>query len=194
MSLSIHDQPLPYVDILPERPVDAVELVVIHCTELPDLATAREYGEKVLHASGTGNSGHYYIDRDGAVYRYVPGTRVANHVRGHNPHSIGIELVNLGRYPHWWDSRHQQMTEPYSEAQIAALRALLAQLRVEFPNLRQIAGHEDLDTALMPASDDASLEIRRKLDPGPLFPWAEVLEDSGLLRIGAPLDCARGPL
>jgi N-acetylmuramoyl-L-alanine amidase len=194
MSPRIHDQPLPYVDILPERPVDAVELVVIHCTELPDLAMAREYGEKVLHASGAGNSGHYYVDRDGAVYRYVPGTRVANHVRGHNANSIGIELVNRGRYPHWWDSRQQQMTEPYSEIQIAALNALLAQLRVEFPKLRDIAGHEDLDTALMPASDDASLEIRRKLDPGPLFPWAEVLQDSGLLRIGAPLDCARGPL
>jgi N-acetylmuramoyl-L-alanine amidase len=194
MSPRIHDQPLPYVDILPERPVDAVELVVIHCTELPDLAMAREYGEKVLHASGAGNSGHYYVDRDGAVYRYVPGTRVANHVRGHNANSIGIELVNRGRYPHWWDSRQQQMTEPYSEIQIAALNALLAQLRVEFPKLRDIAGHEDPDTALMPASDDASLEIRRKLDPGPLFPWAEVMQDSGLLRIGAPLDCARGPL
>jgi N-acetylmuramoyl-L-alanine amidase len=194
MSPRIHDQPLPYVDILPERPVDAVELVVIHCTELPDLAMAREYGEKVLHASGAGNSGHYYVDRDGAVYRYVPGTRVANHVRGNNANSIGIELVNRGRYPHWWDSRQQQMTEPYSEIQIAALNALLAQLRVEFPKLRDIAGHEDLDTALMPASDDASLEIRRKLDPGPLFPWAEVMQDSGLLRIGAPLDCARGPL
>ncbi len=45
MSPTLHEQPLPYVDILPERPVDAVELVVIHCTELPDLATAREYGE-----------------------------------------------------------------------------------------------------------------------------------------------------
>ncbi|TPG05425.1 N-acetylmuramoyl-L-alanine amidase [Rhodanobacter glycinis] len=185
MSLSIRDQPLPYVETLPERSVDAVELVVIHCTELPDLATAREYGEKVLHPSGTGNSGHYYIDRDGTVYRYVPGTRVANHVRGHNPNSIGIELVNLGRYPHWWDSRHQPMTEPYAAAQIGALRELLVRLRGEFPNLRQIAGHEELDTALMPASDDPMLQVSRKLDPGPKFPWAEVLDGSGLTRIVA---------
>jgi N-acetylmuramoyl-L-alanine amidase len=49
-----------------------VELVVIHCTELPDLAIAREYGERALYDNGTGNSGHYYIDRDGAIYRYVP--------------------------------------------------------------------------------------------------------------------------
>lgn len=183
MNLSIHDQPLPYVDLLPERPAETVELVVIHCTELPDLAMAREYGEKVLHPSGAGNSGHYYVDRNGAVYRYVPGTRVANHVRGHNPNSIGIELVNRGRYPHWWDSRQQQMTEPYGETQIAALNALLAQLRVEFPNLRQIAGHEDLDTALMPASDDPALQIRRKLDPGPMFPWAAVVPACGLQRL-----------
>lgn len=184
MPLTIHDQPLPYVDQLPERPNGAVELVVIHCTELPDLATARSYGEKALYYNGSGNSGHYYIDRDGAVYRYVPGTRVANHVRGYNTQSIGIELVNLGRYPHWWDSRHQQMTQSYTAAQIAALRALLSRLRHDFPNLHQIAGHEDLDTALIPASDDPSLEIHRKLDPGPLFPWPEVLDGSGLSRVG----------
>jgi N-acetylmuramoyl-L-alanine amidase len=184
MSLTIHDQPLPYVDLLPERAASAVELVVIHCTELPDLATAREYGERPLHANGTGNSGHYYVDRDGAIHRYVPGTRVANHVRGHNPNSIGIELVNLGRYPHWWDSHHQQMTEPYAAVQVDALRALLAQLRQDFPNLRQIAGHEDLDTAMMPASDDPALEVHRKLDPGPMFLWAELLADSALERIG----------
>ncbi|WP_266159363.1 N-acetylmuramoyl-L-alanine amidase [Dyella silvatica] len=182
--LTIHDLPLPYLAQLPERPASAVELVVIHCTELPDLATARSYGEKAHYDNGVGHSGHYYIDRDGAVYRYVPGTRVANHVRGHNPNSIGIELVNLGRYPHWWDSTRQTMTEPYTPAQIAALRALLAQLRHDYPQLRYIAGHEDLDTARMPASDDPGKEVPRKLDPGPMFPWAEVLDGSGLQRIG----------
>ncbi len=184
MPLTIHDQPLPYVSLLPERPASAVEMVVIHCTELPDLATARGYGERVLYESGAGASGHYYIDRDGSIYLYVPGTRVANHVRGHNPNSIGIELVNLGRYPDWWNSRHQTMTEPYTTAQIAALRALLAQLRQDFPHLHLIAGHEDLDTARMPASDDPAKEVPRKLDPGPMFPWNEVLEGSGLQRIG----------
>ena len=182
MNLSIHEQPLPYIDLLPTRAADAIDLVVIHCTELPDLAMAREYGERVLHASGTGNSGHYYIDRDGAIYRYVPGDRVAHHVRGHNEHSIGIELVNRGRYPDWWDSRRQAMTEPYPLEQIDALRGLLAQLRSNYPNLRHIAGHEDLDTALMPASDDPALEIHRKLDPGPMFPWGEVMGDCGLER------------
>jgi N-acetylmuramoyl-L-alanine amidase len=192
--LAVHDQPLPYVAKLPQRPASAVTLVVIHCTELPDLTTAREYGEKVLYESGTGNSGHYYIDRDGQVYRYVPGDRIANHVRGYNPPSIGIELVNRGRYPNWFDSQHQAMTEPYSEAQVAALRALLAQLRADYPNLHEIAGHEDLDRAQVPASDDPHREVSRKLDPGPLFPWTQVLAGSGLTRIGtSPIDAGPSP-
>ncbi|MEP7184955.1 MAG: N-acetylmuramoyl-L-alanine amidase [Rhodanobacter sp.] len=184
MNLTIKDEPLPYANTLPERPVDDVELAVIHCTELPNLAKAREYGEKVVHASGTGNSGHYYIDRDGSISRYVPGTRIANHIRGHNPYSIGIELVNLGRYPEWWDSRQQEMKEAYPTAQISALRELLEYLRGEYPNLRKIAGHEDLDTEMIPASDDPSLQVRRKLDPGLMFPWDEVMHDSELTRIG----------
>ena len=182
-TLAIHDQPLPYVARLPERPADAVTLAVIHCTELPDLAMARAYGEKVLYDSGAGNSGHYYIDRDGAVYRYVHGTRVANHVRGWNAPSIGIELVNRGRYPDWFDSRHQTMTEPYASVQIASLRSLLAQLRRDFPSLREIAGHEDLDVARVAASDDPTLTVPRKRDPGPLFPWDAVLPDCGLERL-----------
>ncbi|GAB3793172.1 N-acetylmuramoyl-L-alanine amidase [Dyella agri] len=187
-AFSIHDQPLPYAAKLPERPADAVTLVVIHCTELPDLAMAREYGEKVLYDSGAGNSGHYYIDRDGAVYRYVPGTRVAHHVRGWNPQSIGIELVNTGRYPDWFDSHRQTMAEPYTAAQIAALQALLALLRSEFPNLRQIAGHEDLDTARVAASDDPAAQVPRKLDPGPLFPWGAIVPACGLERLRPELE------
>lgn len=180
---AIADLPLPYVDRLPERPAAAVTLAVIHCTELPDLATAREYGEKVLYDSGAGNSGHYYIDRDGGTYRYVPGTRIAHHVRGQNAHSIGIELVNRGRYPDWFASGRQTMDEPYPEVQIQALRSLLARLREEFPNLRAIAGHEDLDTARVPASDNPAVLVPRKLDPGPLFPWEAVVPGCGLERL-----------
>ncbi|WHZ18790.1 MAG: Negative regulator of beta-lactamase expression [Rhodanobacteraceae bacterium] len=180
---AIHDQLLPYAAGLQARDIADVDLVVIHCTELPDLVMAREYGERIVHASGTGNSGHYYIDRGGSVFRYVPDDRIAHHVRGHNEHSIGIELVNIGRWPDWLDSRSQTMTEPYPAAQIDALQALLAHLRTTLPNLRNIAGHEDLDTGMVAASDDPSRQVRRKLDPGPQFPWPRVMESCGLQRL-----------
>ncbi|QDW66201.1 N-acetylmuramoyl-L-alanine amidase [Luteimonas granuli] len=176
--------PLPYEELLDARPLRQIDLVVVHCTELPDLATARGFGERVLYpASGTGNSGHWYIDREGRVERWVDPARVAHHVRGFNARSIGVELVNSGRWPDWLDSRRQAMEEPYPDAQIEALLSLLATLSVDLPALRWIAGHEDLDTGLVPASDDPAVQVRRKLDPGPLFPWARVLAATPLQRL-----------
>lgn len=176
--------PLPYERLLDARPLSQVDLVVIHCTELPDLATAREYGERVLYpASGTGNSGHWYVDRDGALERWVEPGRVAHHVRGFNPRSVGIELVNTGRWPHWLDSRHQAMDEPYPGPQLDTLARLLRALCGELPSLRWIAGHEDLDTGTVAASDDPALQVRRKRDPGPMFPWQRILDALPLQRL-----------
>ena len=180
---AIQRDPLPYLDALARREPASIDTVVIHCTELPDMATARDYGERVLYPSGAGNSGHYYIDRDGSTVEYVPVERVAHHTRGWNPRSVGVELVNTGRFPDWLDSRHQAMDEPYTEAQITALVALLGQLKARLPALCQIAGHEDLDTDEVDASDDPSLKVRRKRDPGPLFPWDAVLAAVPLQRI-----------
>ncbi|MCJ0826075.1 N-acetylmuramoyl-L-alanine amidase [Luteimonas sp. 50] len=180
---------LPYEGRLQPRAPTQVDLVVLHCTELPDLATAREYGERILYPeSGTGNSGHFYIDRDGSVQRWIDIERVAHHVRGHNPRAIGIELVNRGRWPRWLDVGHQAMDEPYPDAQVAALLALLRHLQQQLPALRFIAGHEDLDRDEVPASDDPGKRVRRKRDPGPLFPWNAVMAQLALQRLQAPVD------
>ncbi len=176
--------PLPYEGRLQARDRSTIDLVVIHCTELPDLATAREFGEQILYAgSGTGNSGHFYIDRDGSVHQYVDIGRVAHHTRGHNARSIGIELVNTGRWPHWLDAAHQSMDEPYGEAQVSALLGLLESLQDMLPGLSGIAGHEDLDTTEVEARDDPGLRVRRKRDPGPMFPWDTVLAGCRLRRL-----------
>jgi len=183
-AFEIKAQPLPYVDRLEAREAASVDLVVMHCTELPDLATAREFGERVQDpARCTGFSGHFYVDRDGASYRYVPLDRIAHHTRGYNPRSVGIELVNLGRFPDWFDSRRQVMTEPYSARQIEALICLLCDLKSELPNLEFLAGHEDLDQGRVASSDAPGVEVFRKRDPGPLFPWPDVLAGSNLKRM-----------
>ena len=184
VTLAINAWPLPYEAQLASRAASDIDLAVIHCTELPDLATARQYAERVLYESGTGNSGHYYIDRDGDIYAFAAPTRIAHHTRGYNQRAIGIELVNRGRYPDWLDSRRQSMDEDYPAAQIGALLALLRRLGADFPSLRQIAGHEDLDREEAPASDDPALRVRRKRDPGPRFPW-DRLDSLGLQRLRA---------
>ena len=185
MNLSIIKQPLPYEANLTDRNISQVELLVIHCTELPDLAMARSYGEVLHYDSKTGNSGHYYVDRDGGVYQWVKPEKIAHHVKGHNNQSIGIELVNNGRFPNWHQSNSQSPEESYGEPQINSLINLIKYLHREIPTLKHIAGHEDLDQSMLPATDDSNLSIRRKIDPGPLFPWEQVMKNIPLINIGS---------
>jgi N-acetylmuramoyl-L-alanine amidase len=178
--------PLPYEARLDPRPLAQIDLLVVHCTELPDLAMAREYGEQVRYAAGTGNSGHYYIDRDGRTQCWVAPERTAHHVRGYNPRSIGVELVNTGRYPNWLDWDHQAMDEAYPVAQVEALVDLIGQLQQQLPALAFITGHEALDTERVPASNDPGRTVPRKRDPGPRFPWDQVLAAIRLKRLPTP--------
>jgi N-acetylmuramoyl-L-alanine amidase len=172
--LDIVEQLLPYHDRLKTRKPENLQLVVLHCTELPTLEQAREFGEKVVLEDGTGHSGHYCLDRDGRVYRYVKDDRIAHHVVGHNDESIGIELVNRGRYPNWFYSNKQMFEEQYTAEQIFALKELLSDLRRKYPGIFRIARHSDLDTRLIAAEDNSGKQVRRRLDPGPLFPWDEI--------------------
>jgi N-acetylmuramoyl-L-alanine amidase len=175
---------LPYVSRLETRPEGVLDLVVVHCTELPDLATARDYAQRIHYPeSKTGNSGHFYIERNGGTEEWVPANRVAHHVRGHNGRSIGIELVNTGRFPDWLDSRKQVMPELYPSAQISSLVRLLLHLSDKHTSLEWIAGHEDLDRLKVPATDKPERLVQRKMDPGPNFPWTTVLAQVALKRL-----------
>ncbi len=75
------------------------------------------------------------------------------------------------------------MTDPYPVLQIDSLVRLLQKLRGELPNLEWIAGHESLDTSQIQASDNPELFVRRKRDPGPLFPWDQLLRALDLERL-----------
>jgi N-acetylmuramoyl-L-alanine amidase len=161
---------LPFVEHLPERTLDAVQLIVIHATEEPDIEAARRLAED----SEEMVSAHFYIDRDGSVEEWVPITRVARHVRGSNEASIGIELVNRGRYPNHYAAKSQIPTEPFPEVQIQALEALIGDLHRLCPSITQMRAHSDLDLSVVPASDAAGQLVRRRIDPGPLFPWNRV--------------------
>lgn len=174
--LLIIDRLLPYNDNLEERDTASIKTIVLHCTELPTLQMAREYGERIHYkGSQTGNSGHYYIHRDGVVYRYVRDNRVAHHVVGHNRDSIGIEIVNNGRYPNWLHSTNQRPTEKYTDAQINSLKKLLRYLKNQYPNISELARHSELDTRIIKAEDNPAVLIQRKIDPGPLFPWQDII-------------------
>ncbi len=105
---------------------------------------------------------HYMIDRDGRLARSVPEDQVAHHVFGHSLRSIAIELINDG-----------DGVDPFPEPQVRALTALLQDIaRRHGLSRAAVKRHSDLDLSTLPCDRTQ----RRKVDPGPAFPWPAVLD------------------
>lgn len=177
--------PVLEIDRLPEdfphggeaREAAEIDLIVIHSIGGPQ---CRDNEVWFTPANGTaifwrdwfldqgGKSIHYVIGRDGDIAQQRPELRTAGHVsfggilQQVNRRSIGIELVNRG-----------DGIEPFPEAQIAALTALLREItaRYDLPP-EAIVTHAVLDDRLQ--GDCGGVPLRRNLDPGPLFPLDEV--------------------
>jgi N-acetylmuramoyl-L-alanine amidase len=103
-------------------------------------------------------SSHYMVEEDGRIFSLVAEERRAWHAgvsywrgrRNINGDSIGVEIVNPG---------HEFGYRPFPEVQIAAVTALVADIRSRWTiEDRDIVGHSDVAPA-------------RKDDPGELFPW-----------------------
>lgn len=135
------------------RPCGAPQMVVIHATESPSLASTIN----TFQSSAEKTSAHYVIDRDGKIYQMVSENERANHagVSSHSPlgivgscndASIGIEI-------------QRSSNEGYTQEQIASVLALTKDIQ----NRRgirpeNIVGHSDIAPG-------------RKADPGADFPW-----------------------
>jgi len=174
--VTIIDRLLPWYRNLAQRNLRDITAVVLHATEIPQLDAAWDFAMQSVDEDGVGVCGHLYIDRDGACFRFVPINRVANHARGYNKRSIGIELINSGRYPDHFNSHQQEPGEIFPESQVSALKIVLTALRKMCPSLAELVRHSDIDQEMVPSSDDVNRKVRRRIDPGPKFPWEEVKE------------------
>lgn len=102
---------LPWSGSLPQRELAEITAVVLHATETPDLAAARQIAMQSVGQNGVGLCGHLYIDRDGTCVRFVALNRIANHVCGHNRRTIGArEAAALYGWEDWllapgWQAR-----------------------------------------------------------------------------------------
>lgn len=148
-------------------------------------------------------SAHFVFAPDGGVTQCVPLDESAWHVGTGvigNGGSVGFELVNVGRcyrnasggwecelgpdrkrVPYkgpepreaglWWPSGHEVRGwwAPYPEAQLAAFERVLLDVERKLGRKLELVGHEDIATP-----------EGRKVDPGPLFPWARFGRKSSL--------------
>lgn len=127
-----------------------IKYIIVHYTEFEDAKTALTW----LCDPKKKVSAHYLICKTGTCYQMVDDEKRAWHAgvsqwgadENLNHSSIGIELDNNGQ-------------EPFAEAQMDTLLALLEQLCAHHPIPRaNVLGHEDIAPG-------------RKVDPGPYFPW-----------------------
>ncbi|HKP04500.1 MAG TPA: peptidoglycan recognition family protein [Chthoniobacterales bacterium] len=103
-----------------------IDKVVLHCTEASLNSTLAEF----QNAVGRQVSAHYVIDRNGDIYQMVEDSERANHCRGANESSIGIEHVG---------KETDVLTEEQAAASAALIRWLLQQY--DIPRAR-VFGHD----------------------------------------------------
>lgn len=146
----------------------APRMIVLHHTGGGDLDATWRYFERPTLAPGRPEvasggdlnvGAHFLIDRDGAIVRLMPETRMARHCIGLNHLAIGVE--NVGDGDAW----------PLTDAQLAANVALVRDLKRRFPAITHLIGHhESLAFADHPLFREREPAYRLpQEDPGPAF-------------------------
>ena len=118
--------------------------VILHHAEASS-ATVWDINDWHLSNGWVGIGYHYYIRKDGSIYRGRPEWAVGAHATGHNDRSIGICCE--GAY----------MTETMPAAQLASLKALLRDIMGRYGTM-PLKRHRDVNSTSCPEDN---------------FPWAE---------------------
>ena len=131
--------------------------IVVHCTStrpawMKDRPTSQKVAEvKRWHTQHNGWSDigyHWLIDRDGTVSTGRPVERAGAHVIGHNRNSIGIAL--FGGHG---GTENDIFHENFTPAQNRALRDLIKSLRIQFPSITIVSGHNQYAAKACPCFD-----------------------------------------
>jgi N-acetylmuramoyl-L-alanine amidase len=153
--IELIDAPSPNFNARTKTP----DAVILHYTGMQSGEAALER----LRDAAAEVSSHYMVEEDGRIFHLVPEERRAWHAgasfwqgeRDMNSASIGIEIVNPG---------HEFGYRPFTEPQIAAVIALVADIRTRWSiEQDKIIAHSDVAPA-------------RRQDPGELFPWKRLAE------------------
>ena len=123
---------------------NSTDEIILHHAEA-SRASVEEVNRWHLERGWTGIGYHFYIRKDGKVYRGRPEWSVGAHAQGHNSRAIGICVE--GSY----------MRETMPAAQLNALKELIRTMMAKYPGAKLLR-HKDVN------STDC---------PGTNFPWAE---------------------
>ena len=137
------------------RPLRNIRFLIIHYT---GMQSARVSMNKLKNPNSK-VSCHYFIERNGNIYRMVSDNKIAWHAgkskwkgfNNLNKYSIGIEIQNKGHF-----FGYQNFTKKQIFSLIKLIKILIKKYKIKKEN---VLGHSDI----------APL---RKIDPGEKFPWS----------------------
>jgi len=157
------------------RPVETkVDRVVVHSSFAKAKKPAEWFGKDAIFSvwrSEKDSGGrpfisvHYFIDRGGKVYQLVPEAETANHAKGYNTRSIGVELAGIADefVKEAQKAGASDSDLAYTDAQYTALSGLLADIKSRHSAVRAIR-HSDIYE-----KDNKGEYKARKSDPGSKF-------------------------
>lgn len=148
MGVQIKDVGLKFNGQFQQRKV--TNYIVLHHADASS-ATVNDIHSWHLAKGWIGIGYHYYVRKDGTIYRGRPQDAVGAHVEGHNHDSIGI--CAEGNYM-------KEKTMP--EAQKQAIITLCKELLTIYPNAK-IVGHRDLMKTDCPGINYPMQEIIQKV-------------------------------
>lgn len=128
--------------------------IIVHCTATrpewqAESSTERKVQEvRRWHVENNGWDDigyHFLIDRDGTVAKGRPVEVPGAHTKGHNTNSIGISL--FGGYG---SEASDAFSDNFTPAQDAALRKLIAELKIEYPGIKKVTGHNHYSSKACP--------------------------------------------
>jgi N-acetyl-anhydromuramyl-L-alanine amidase AmpD len=105
------------------------DCIVLH-HEAASGFTAQQIHQAHLMRGWSGIAYHYYVRKDGSVYRGRPENKIGAHTENENYHTIGICFE--GNFE----------TETMGEVQLEAGRALLADIKTRYPGI-DVKRHKD---------------------------------------------------
>ena len=139
------------------RSLKDIKYLIIHYTGMQ----SERVSLKRLKNPSSKVSCHYFIKRDGNIYKMIDDNKIAWHagkskwknVINLNKCSIGIEIQNKGHF-----INYQTFTKKQISSSITLIKSLLKKYKIKKNN---VLGHSDI----------APL---RKKDPGEKFPWSQL--------------------
>jgi len=103
---------------------------------------------------------HYLIDRDGTVTEGRPIERAGAHAKGYNKRSVGIAL-----WGGHGGSQHDAFEDHFTPEQDRALRKLITSLRMEYPTIQRIRGHNEVSPKQCPCFTVSEWQNNVQVEP-----------------------------